>query len=140
MDKEEQLNMLAAEFFREFARFEYALKATGFHKGEGLAKADWREFALSVEEHFKTPKSDELSVAVEFLEEEPPMKQVIKSGKLEWESSKPSTDSRVDRLLIYVRRVRNNLFHGGKFNGHWFAPESAFLPLTSDFWIPTSDL
>jgi len=28
-----------------------------------------------------------------------------------------------DLVLQYVRRVRNNLFHGGKFNGRWFEPE-----------------
>jgi hypothetical protein len=30
---EEGLNHLASEMFRKFARFEYALKATGFHQG-----------------------------------------------------------------------------------------------------------
>lgn len=27
------------------------------------------------------------------------------------------------KILILIRRVRNNLFHGGKFNGEWFEPE-----------------
>ena len=26
-------------------------------------------------------------------------------------------------LFLLIRRVRNNLFHGGKFNGKWFEPE-----------------
>lgn len=48
---------------------------------------------------------------------------MIKNGLIAWDDSRPQTDSRADELLIYVRRVRNNLFHGGKFNGHWFEPE-----------------
>lgn len=35
----------------------------------------------------------------------------------------PNTDLRSDLVLLYVRRIRNNLFHGGKFNGHWFEPK-----------------
>lgn len=53
----------------------------------------------------------------------PPKKQIVEGGVLGWSASTPQTDLQSDRLLIYVRRVRNNLFHGGKFNGRWFEPE-----------------
>lgn len=125
---DEQLHDRATEMFRLFARFEYALKATGFHNGRGDAKPDWRAFAASVAPHFEKIEDAILEEAVAYIQAHPPKKQVIKDGLLEWDESLPETDLEVDRLLIYVRRVRNNLFHGGKFNGHWFAPErSDFL-------------
>ena len=47
-DTEKNLNCLAGELFTMFARFEYALKAAGFHKGDGAAEPNWRSFAESV--------------------------------------------------------------------------------------------
>lgn len=120
---EEVLNQLAINLFRKFARFEYALKAAGFHKGEGDAEPDWLRFALSIDQELTSPQSDEVRTAIDFLVNQPPKKQVIKNGLLDWKESKPSTISKADLVLIYLRRVRNNLFHGGKFNGRWFAPE-----------------
>lgn len=38
-------------------------------------------------------------------------------------------------MLLYVRRVRNNLFHGGKFNGRRFAPERSELLLRHSLTI-----
>ena len=61
--------------------------------------------------------------AVTYILEHPPKKQMIANGLLEWDPAEPDTDLCSDLALIYVRRVRNNLFHGGKFNGHWFAPD-----------------
>lgn len=55
--------------------------------------------------------------------EEPPRKQVIEKGLLEWKAVSAHGQTLGEQLLVYVRRVRDNLFHGGKFNGHWFAPE-----------------
>lgn len=38
----EDLDALVYEFFRTFARFEYALKASGFHRpNRNAAEADW---------------------------------------------------------------------------------------------------
>lgn len=120
---ERELNELAMELFKTFARFEYALKATGFHKGDGAAEADWRNFAESVAALLEDPQEERLKEAVTYILEHPPKKQVIADGTLEWDACIPQTDLRSDRILIYVRRERNNLFHGGKFNGHWFEPQ-----------------
>jgi hypothetical protein len=117
------LNQLAGQLFQVFSRTEYALKASGFNNGDGDAQANWRRFALAVEGLIANPPSIELREAVDFIFGAPPKKQVIVAGLMQWVVSEPQTDSRADKLLIYVRRVRNNLFHGGKFNGHWFAPE-----------------
>jgi hypothetical protein len=117
------LDELAGKLFHVFSRTEYALKASGFNNGDGAAEANWKSFALAVESLIENPPSAELQIAIDFFFNAPPKKQVIVSGVIKWDISEPQTNSRADKLLIYVRRVRNNLFHGGKFNGHWFAPE-----------------
>lgn len=35
---------------------------------------------------------------------------------LDWDSQRPNASTEIARLLLLVRRVRNNLFHGGKCN------------------------
>lgn len=47
-DLEAQFNDLSVRMFGEFARFEYALKAAGFHYGEGEAKPNWKNYACSI--------------------------------------------------------------------------------------------
>ena len=120
---EHELNRLATDLFRTFARFEYALKAAGFHNGNGGAEANWRDFAVSVSAHFDDPQDEGFKEAIAYILEHPPNKQLVEDGELIWDAVVPQTDLHSDRVLIYVRRVRNNLFHGGKFNGHWFEPQ-----------------
>ena len=43
-----ELDQLAVELFKKFARIEYSLKAAGFHRGEGPAWPNWDTFASSV--------------------------------------------------------------------------------------------
>ncbi len=119
----EQLDELSLEVFRTFARCEYALKAAGYVQGANEVKADWKRFAANSSELFERPPSKEFEAAIRFLLDHPPQKQVYREGKLQWSSNKPDANSEADLTLAYVRRVRNNLFHGGKFNGHWFAPQ-----------------
>lgn len=111
------LDALAAELFKTFARFEYALKAAKFHRGDGAAEANWRSFAESVAEIFEKPASENFAVAIAYMLKHPPKKQVVDGGVLGWSVSAPQTDLQSDRVLIYVRRVRNNLFHGGSSTG-----------------------
>lgn len=120
---EPELYEMASDFFRTFSRMEYALKATGFFgKDKRRAEADWTRFAEEVQEALAMA-DEEVRKAVDFILSEPPKKQVIVDGRLQWDSTPPSAEDEADRVLLYVRRVRNNLFHGGKFNGHWFQPE-----------------
>jgi hypothetical protein len=130
----EHLENLAANFFKRFARCEFALKDGGFHNRHKTdAEADWRKFALSIEnrlseEELEKPGLEELKEAVEYILQYPPKKQIIENDNLAWRVSNPSTNSRADLILIHVRRVRNNLFHGGKFGSDWFdPPRSEFL-------------
>ena len=123
MIKHKHLDDLASQLFQVFSRTEYALKASGYNNGDGAAEANWKKFALAVEGVVANPSSLEVKEAIDFMFNAPPKKQIIVGGNIQWKVSEPSSNSRADKLLIYVRRVRNNLFHGGKFNGHWFEPE-----------------
>lgn len=135
MNEHKSLDKLASELFHVFSRTEYSLKATGFNNGDGAAEANWRKYALAVENLIAIPNSPQLKEAIDFILNAPPKKQVIRNGLIEWEETEPTTNSQADKLLIYVRRVRNNLFHGGKFNGHWFAPERSEALLQSSLVI-----
>lgn len=132
---EKQLDLLAIELFQTFSRFEYSLKVAGFHQGEGAAKPDWRNFSKSISEIFEHPVNKEFNNAIQYILMNPPKKQIIKSGLLEWKNVAPDTEMKSDLVLLYVRRVRNNLFHGGKFNGHWFEPERSKELLESSLII-----
>lgn len=119
-----RLHSLAAEFFRTFSRMEYALKAAGhFVKNQRKAEPDWPGFAATVEAAFAACDSRAVKEAADFILREPPRKQINVNNRIEWDSTPPQAADQIDLLLAYVRRVRNNLFHGGKFNGHWFQPE-----------------
>lgn len=132
---DDELTELAKELFRIFARFEYALKEAGFHTGEGDASPHWRNFALSIDESLEEQATLELAAAIGYILEQPPHKQVVRNGILDWELAPPQTDSRANLVLLYVRRVRNNLFHGGKFNGHWFDPDRSEILMKSSLVI-----
>jgi hypothetical protein len=132
---DDDLDQLATRVFREFARFEYALKAAGFHNGNGPAEPNWRKFAESIPHVFDDSKDETVAAAVRYILDHPPRKQTIVDQVLEWSDAHPTTDLHTERLLVYVRRVRNNLFHGGKFNGRWFAPERSQLLLQHSLTI-----
>ena len=118
------------QFFVDFARFEYALKAAGFFRARAVhrrrrrkaveypdAEADWGRFTESIRVAFRSDADSRLSGACGYLFENPPYREVIADGGLVWETRPPREDqAEVDRALCYVRWVRNNLFHGGKFS------------------------
>jgi len=117
------LDALAFEFFREFSRCEYCLKAVGYRQATRDAKPDWNALARQLESVFLAPTAPELVAAVTYFLENPPKKQIVEDGALGWEDRLPDYESQAELLLLLVSRVRNNLFHGGKFNGRWFEPE-----------------
>lgn len=109
---------LLLEFFLIFARAEFALKNSGFVKGnEREASPDWDRFAASIKNSFAKDKSDDLTQAANYILNNPPMKQVLRQNTLMWKANVPHgklTD--IEVLIRLVRRIRNNLFHGGKHN------------------------
>lgn len=102
---------------------EYALKATRFLvKDRRNAEADWATFATDVHDALTASEAGVRS-AVAFILGAPPKKQVNVDNRIEWDATPPDAANETELVLRYVCRVRNNLFHGGKFNGHWFQPE-----------------
>ncbi|HLG15320.1 MAG TPA: hypothetical protein VJH03_12570 [Blastocatellia bacterium] len=110
---------LACEFLGVFARFEYALKATGFATGDGdWCKADWNRFAEAIQGVLTASKEPGPRAAIDYLLTKPPGKEVLdlSSGTVQFVESPPdATQNKARQVLTMVRRVRNNLFHGGKF-------------------------
>jgi hypothetical protein len=114
---------LLLEFFLTFARFEFALKTTGFFraypenpKKPPAAEPDWERFATSLRPSFASARSPELQEACNYLLDAPPNRQVLSQGTLAWETPVRGQEADIEFLLRLVRCVRNNLFHGGKHN------------------------
>jgi hypothetical protein len=128
---------LVVRFFSVFSRFEFAL-VFGEYAGddEHHVKADWERFSEDFHSTFESLMKDasqtDFQKAVAYLEEEPPSKLVKVDGKPKWQKNiiKPTRDvrdnktkkkrqvtrSRFEILTLHVRMVRNNLFHGGKYD------------------------
>ncbi|MEQ8961830.1 MAG: hypothetical protein RLP02_28540, partial [Coleofasciculus sp. C2-GNP5-27] len=103
-----QFDDLAMALFKEFARFEYALKATGFHCGNGEANSDWQKFSRSIQGYFDKSENEKLKVAIKYFSDHPPKKQIIRDGKIDWEKADPGNIIPEKLILLYDRRVRNN--------------------------------
>ncbi len=119
------LDKLAFEFFHEFARCEYCLKVVGLREPNRRdPTADWGAFADKIRAVIEYPVSPELKAAVQYYVEHPPKKQIEQTdGILGWKDALPDHKHQAELVLRLVCRARNNLFHGGKFNGHWFEPQ-----------------
>ncbi|MGA2333724.1 MAG: hypothetical protein ABSG75_18455 [Syntrophales bacterium] len=105
------------EFFVTFSRFEYALKESGFVRADkkGDAQPDWDKFISLVSREEYTALMSILNREL-YITDSPPKKQIVRNGKLQWSDLPKSGIKNVGSLLNAVRRVRNNLFHGGKFS------------------------
>lgn len=125
MDEIEELDDLAHRMFRQFSRMEHALKSAGYlERPNGDAKASWVSFGEEIDASFRdlVSRDEELRDAVRYLRDHPPKKQTVSNGVLGWSETPPTAPTETGVLLLYVGRVRNNLFHGGKFNGRWIDP------------------
>jgi len=108
---------LVYEFFFVFSRFEHALSVTNYlTEGKGGVSPDWNKFAREMNDVFLATLSPEVKKAVRYYEVAPPRKQVVDFDSLTWKDVVPQTDYQLEKLLLLVRRVRNNLFHGEKFS------------------------
>lgn len=108
---------LAVQFQAAFSRMEYALKLGGFPMGgEAKVEPNWDLFANTVNEAFMAIADADLVEAREFLLHHPPRKQVLKDGHVTFIDQVADAKQRpTQQVLLMVRTVRNNLFHGGKF-------------------------
>ncbi len=109
---------LVLEFFTVFSRFEYALKREGFlTTANGDANPNWDGFFdryKDISLRLCTASSD-----AKHILSNPPMKQIVRNNVLGWTSANSEDELEYQRLNLFIRRIRNNLFHGGKFP---FAP------------------
>ncbi len=101
------------EFFGTFSRFEFALLAAGYIGGEigQNAWANWDGFAADLHKSFFPRVAGDAATGLLF--QEPPRKLVKRTDEdCEFIDSPVPTDGTT--LLLLVRTIRNNLFHGSK--------------------------
>ena len=108
---------LACEFLATFSRMEYALKSTGYAIGDDKkVNPDWDKFANEIDEAFERITEPELVEAKKYLLSNPPRKQTLAGHKITFIDQTIDVKQRTSQqLLLMVRTVRNNLFHGGKY-------------------------
>lgn len=101
--------------FAAYARFEFALKESGFICGAqgDIAHADWPKFAR------ETVLADVLTTVslnpdVAAMIAEPPKTQIRTGKGFEWRDQIKKPIIEVRDLFVAVKAVRDNLFHGGK--------------------------
>lgn len=103
------------DLFAAYARFEHSLKETGFLRGKDgeRANADWLRFSREKElSDIFAHLSDDADVSA--LINDPPNVQIIDGGTVRWQETLDRPISSSHNLLISVKTVRDNLFHGGK--------------------------
>ena len=111
---------LICNFLAVFSRMEYSLKATEEYicGSEKKVEPKWDSFANDINEIFLQIKDEdaELKSAVDYLIKYPPKKQIIDDGKLIFQERKLEKGQKLtQQILLMVRTIRNNLFHGGKY-------------------------
>lgn len=121
---DQKMANLALDFFRSFAQFEYCLKVTGYCvAGRGnAANPNWTRFSNEIPS-LRDNAGPDVVEAITYIMKHPLKKQVYVDETPQWHDVAPEAENENDLILLYVRRVRNNLFHGGKFNGRFFEPE-----------------
>lgn len=104
-------NKSIVEFFIKFSRFEYALKRNGFYNANNniIVGANFDKFA---KQYKNTELPPNLKNFLAYLDKEPVGK--LKTSYDYLRTKEPSKSDFV-RLVSYLRRIRNNLFHGVKY-------------------------
>lgn len=111
---------LVFRFFAAFSRFEYALKRSGFIGTRPKIKIEecWEAFAKTkrVEKCFNEVCSQDTRTAdaLTFLTKKPPKQQCLGPHGLTFEDVKDGQKGLL-QVTLWLRRIRNNLFHGGKY-------------------------
>lgn len=105
---------LVFKFFTVFSLFEWALKQNDKFRTyrNGKLEANWKVFAEDIHPGFE---QDSVRESVDYLLNTPPKKQTLVNGFLDYKETKRDEPNDTVWLSKLIRRVRNNLFHGGKF-------------------------
>jgi hypothetical protein len=105
-----ELSAGAQKFIGTFLRFEFALKEDGFCPKRGDALVEWGRVITKLgPTFFETIRK---SGKAETILQQPPKKQISLDHRLDWQSQ--GTPNNIHELFEAIRRVRNNLVHGGK--------------------------
>jgi len=106
---------LTLDFLATFARFEFALKKAGYAQGDdSKVLPDWNSFGRDVAKLDAALLAPVLN-SCQYLQQHPPRKQVLQNGALHWVARQGTSGSAIGDVLLSVRTLRNNVFHGGKF-------------------------
>ena len=105
---------LILKFLKVFSRAEYALKNVKDFRHATKAEANWDKFAKKIGKKFLGIDNNALSEAKKYLWNNPPKKQIIKKDSLFFDDFPIGKKKNTQQLLLMIRTVRNNLFHGGK--------------------------
>lgn len=111
---------LISDFFITFSRFECALKnsITYANARKGKVEANWDKFTKSIRARFNKSRTKQLNTAVSYIIDNPPKIQTINQNQITWiDRQFPVNEPDINKLGQHIRDIRNNLFHGGKFNG-----------------------
>ncbi len=118
---------LGMRFFHIFSMFEYSMKACGFYELNGngfVTGANWGKFVKTNKELFDIERDENSKIlpSINYLLQSPPKQQALNEEKeLIWRNNEHDQEPDRNKVSLYIRRVRNNLFHGGKFKGNYFS-------------------
>jgi hypothetical protein len=102
---------LVCQFLLVFSRFEAALKTATYARQDGeRLVVEWRRFAREAGAAAVVPIG-----GVDVLVNNPPGRQTIIDNRLQFVAEQQAAEVTAEWLLEMVYRVRNNLFHGGKW-------------------------
>lgn len=131
------------QFFISFARFECSLKnSLTFATTHKPPRANWGLFLKTIKSNTDYHSSPTLRNAKDYIIDNPPKIQIKTTTAIDWTERlfEPKTTMET-KLLQHIKDVRNNLFHGGKFNGIYKADESRNYMLINssliilNYWI-----
>ncbi|KTE21721.1 MULTISPECIES: hypothetical protein [unclassified Sphingopyxis] len=129
-----EFRAIVFDFFYWFSRFEFALKERRYLKSHVVgrkAEPSWKEFWEAHEGAYKLTPAAKALIAAK------PERQIVGEPDHDFEEPPiPEDASDLQALTIYVRTVRNNLFHGGKHGlSYWSDPPRTRLLLTTTITI-----
>src|SRR5688572_30790609 len=96
---------LINDFFMVFSRFECALKTSIYANTRGTkVEADWNKFTKSIKKQFDKDRTEELSIAANYILISPPQIQVMLNGQLSWSPRQfPINEPEINRLGQHIR-------------------------------------
>jgi len=107
----QELRSVVFDYFYWFSRFEFALKENGYLKKgpRSIAQADWVKFIdLHRNDYYPGNQAKELL-------EDPPKTQTVNGRGVEWHDLVfDEGQSELSKVVLIIKTIRNNLFHGGK--------------------------